>query len=49
LIELREREFELRAEARRRRASLDRAIGVGLESPPEPKLETLPPVKLSPR
>ena len=47
LIELREREFELRAEARRRRAALDRAIGTGLAPAPEPKPETLPPVKLN--
>jgi outer membrane protein TolC len=46
LVELREREFELRAEGRKRRAGLDRAIGSGLAIPPAPTPETLPPVFL---
>lgn len=40
LVELRDREYELRAEARRRRAALDRATGTGVRpeamSPPGP-------------
>ena len=45
LIELREREFELKAEAQRRRGA-DRAIGTGFSPAPEPKPELIPPVKL---
>lgn len=46
LVELREREFELRAELRRRRAMLDRAAGLGLSNTPASMPETLPPVDL---
>jgi outer membrane protein TolC len=46
LVELREREFELRAEAIRRRAALDRAVGAGHMPSPPAAPETLPPVQL---
>ena len=46
LVELRDRQFELQAEARRRRAALDRATGALPTS--GPAHEVLPPVQLSP-
>lgn len=42
LVELRDRQFELQAEARRRRAAVDRATGAA----PASNSEVLPPVKL---
>jgi outer membrane protein, heavy metal efflux system len=43
LVELRDRQFELQAESRRRRAALDRATG----AQPAPAADVLPPVTLS--
>jgi outer membrane protein TolC len=43
LVELRDRQFELQAESRRRRAALDRATG----AQPTPAADVLPPVNLS--
>lgn len=55
LVELRDRQFELLAEARRRRATLDRAVGAGLApsplvtapkaEPTQPKPAPAPPAK----
>ena len=47
LVELRDRQFELQAEARRRRAALDRATGATTAPAPAAAPEILPPVKLS--
>jgi outer membrane protein, heavy metal efflux system len=46
LVELRDRQFELLAEARRRRAALDRATGTKTISNSDTAREVLPPIKL---
>jgi outer membrane protein TolC len=46
LVELRDRQFELQAEARRRRAALDRAVGAKVTSVDDSPREVLPPVSL---
>ena len=46
LVELRDRQFELQTEARRRRAALDRATGTATLPASRPAPEVLPPVKL---
>jgi outer membrane protein TolC len=47
LVGLRDRQFELQAEARRRRAALDRATGQPTPAAPMPPTQVLPPVTLS--